>query len=188
MSQQELLKFVIESLEDISVEYMVTGSVVSSLQGEPRLTHDIDIIISIQKKSIDTFIHSFSSRDFYLDRAAVFDAIKTQHVFNLIDKNTGDKIDFWILTDTPFDRSRFSRKYREEFLGLRLVVSRPEDTILAKLHWVQLSGGSEKHFKDALRVYEIQYEILDKEYLLKWSKSVNVESLLQKLFEEAEIL
>jgi len=34
-------------------------------------------------------------------------------------------------------------------------VSSPEDTILAKLRWANLSGGSEKQFIDALRVYEV---------------------------------
>ena len=43
----------------------------------------------------------------------------------------GDKVDFWILTDEPFDRSRFARKYEEDMLGFGFMVSRPEDTILA---------------------------------------------------------
>ncbi len=41
MSQQELLKRVITALKNTSIQYMLTGSLVSSLQGEPRLTHDI---------------------------------------------------------------------------------------------------------------------------------------------------
>jgi len=49
MSQQELLKQVIQALDQAEIEYMITGSVVSSLQGEPRSTHGIDIIIFIQK-------------------------------------------------------------------------------------------------------------------------------------------
>jgi hypothetical protein len=73
-----------------------------------------------------------------------------------------------MLTDEPFDISRFSRKYRQDFLGSNLIVSRPEDTILAKLRWSKLSGGSEKQFVDALRVYEVQYHILDRDYLEEW--------------------
>lgn len=38
MPQQELLKKVIQALDETGIEYMVTGSVVSSLQGEPRTT------------------------------------------------------------------------------------------------------------------------------------------------------
>ena len=71
------------------------------------------------------------------------DAINRQGMFNLIDVTSGDKVDFWMLTNEPFDRSRFARKYAEEVWGMRITVSSPEDTILAKLRWAKLSGGSE---------------------------------------------
>jgi len=46
MSQQELLKKIIQALDQAEIPYMITGSIVSSLQGEPRSTHDIDILIA----------------------------------------------------------------------------------------------------------------------------------------------
>ena len=51
MSQQELLRLVVRSLDDLDVEYMLTGSIVSSLQGEPRSTHDIDLVVAIEPAS-----------------------------------------------------------------------------------------------------------------------------------------
>jgi hypothetical protein len=71
---------------------------------------------------------------------------------------------------------------------MRIAVSRPEDTILAKLSWAKKSGGSEKHFTDALRVYEVQYEKLDISYLQSWADRLGVASMLQKIREEAEPL
>lgn len=65
-------------------------------------------------------------------------------------------------------------------------VSTPEDTILAKLRWVKLSGGSEKQFTDALRVYEVQYGKLNIDYLKHWVKGLDVESLWKRLVNEAE--
>ncbi len=47
MSQQELLRTVVRTLEELGVDYMVTGSIASSLQGEPRSTHDIDIVVNL---------------------------------------------------------------------------------------------------------------------------------------------
>ena len=47
MSQQELLTKVVQALDAAGIEYMVTGSVVSSLQGEPRATHDIDLVVDL---------------------------------------------------------------------------------------------------------------------------------------------
>ena len=187
MSQQELLKKVIQTLEKIGIEYMITGSIASSLQGEPRSTHDIDVIVAIQKSSVNKLLGYFQPPDFYLNRESIFNAIDEQGMFNLIDIREGDKVDFWMLTNESFDWSRFSRKYAEKFTGINIQVSSPEDTILAKLRWAKLSGGSEKQFTDALRVYEIQFENLDKDYLEFWGKELGIVSLLERLKNEAEI-
>jgi len=186
MSQQKLLKKVIQTLEQAGIQYMITGSVVSSLQGEPRSTHDIDMVIAIQESKARELAEAFPPPDFYLDEHSVLDAINKQSMFNLIDLKTGDKVDFWILTNEAFDRSRFSRKISEKFMGLDMQVSSPEDTILAKLRWAKLSGGSEKQFIDALRVYEVQYGKLDVDYLEHWAKKLEVNSLWKQLADEAE--
>ena len=188
MSQQELLKKVIQVLEDTGIDYMVTGSVASSLQGEPRSTHDIDLVVAIQESAVKKLLEAFPPPDFYLDEHSILDAISRQDMFNLIDVNEGYKVDFWILTDEPFDQSRFSRKYVEEVMGTKIQVSSPEDTILAKLRWAKLSGGSEKQFTDALRVYEVQFEKLDKSYLEYWVKKLNVKSMWKRLKKEAKII
>ncbi len=186
MSQQELLKKVIQALDESRIQYMITGSVVSSLQGEPRFTHDIDMVIAIQKSVVKKLIEVFPPPDFYLDEDTILDAINMQSMFNLIYVKEGDKVDFWILTDEPFDQSRFSRRYSEKFMGIEMQVSTPEDTILAKLRWAKLSGGSEKQFIDALRVYEVQYGKLDIDYLEHWAKKLDIESLWKRVLDEAE--
>ena len=186
MSQQELLKRVIQVLEESRIQYMITGSVASSLQGEPRSTHDIDIVIAIQKSVAKKLVEAFPQPDFYLDEDSILNAINMENMFNLIDIREGDKVDFWILTDEPFDQSRFPRRYSEKFMGIEMQVSTPEDTILAKLRWAKLSGGSEKQFIDALRIYEVQYGELDIAYLEHWAKKLDVESLWKRLVDEAE--
>ncbi len=186
MSQQELLKKVIQALDESRIQYMITGSVVSSLQGEPRFTHDIDMVIAIQKSVVKKLVEVFPPPDFYLDEYTILDAINMQSMFNLIYVKEGDKVDFWILTDEPFDQSRFSRRYSEKFMGIEMQVSTPEDTILAKLRWAKLSGGSEKQFIDALRVYEVQYGKLDIDYLEHWAKKLDIESLWKRVLDEAE--
>ena len=40
MSQQELLTHVIDTLQNLGIKFMLTGSHASSLQGEARATHD----------------------------------------------------------------------------------------------------------------------------------------------------
>jgi hypothetical protein len=143
VSQQELLTHVVEALDRAGIDYMITGSVVSSLQGEPRLTHDLDVLVAIQKAQVPDILDAFPTPRFYADEHAVEEAIRTSGMFNVIDTFEGDKIDFWLLRDEPFDRSRFGRKHQEPLFGTDVNVSSPEDTILAKLWWARLHGGSD---------------------------------------------
>jgi hypothetical protein len=185
MSQQELLKRVVQTLDGLQVEYMVTGSVTSSLQGEPRSTHDLDLVVGLTEAAADRLRAAFPSSDFYLSEQAIREALEHRTMFNLVDLAGGDKVDFWILTDEPFDRSRFARRRIAEALGLRFPVSAPEDTILMKLRWAELSGGSQKQFTDALRVYEVQQGTLDLDYLNEWASRLGVEALWRRLRAEA---
>lgn len=188
MSQPELLKLVAQRLEAAGVEYMISGSVASSLQGEPRATHDIDIVVAVRAPAADVAARlkaAFPDPDFYLDEAAVRDAIASRAMFNLIDTREGDKVDFWLLTEDAFDLARFDRRYVDVFEGARLPVSRPEDTILMKLRWAAMLGGSEKQFVDALRVYEVQHGHLDQSYLDQWAVALGVTDSLARLRAEA---
>jgi hypothetical protein len=167
---------------------MITGSIASSLQGEPRATHDIDIVIAIRVSAAEAAARlkaAFPEPDFYLDEDAAREAIASRAMFNLIDSRDGDKVDFWLLTDDAFDRTRFDRRYVEDFQGVELPVSRPEDTILMKLRWAAMLGGSEKQFTDALRVYEVQHGLLDEVYLDHWAAVIDVGAALTRLRLEA---
>ena len=185
MSQQELLRRVVSVLDAAGIPYMATGSLVSSLQGEPRSTHDIDLVVSITPAAMPDLTRSFPPPDFYLDDVAARAAIENRDMFNLLDVTGGDKVDFWILKDDPFDVERFSRRESVDAAGLRLMVSRPEDTILQKLRWATASGGSEKQFTDALRVYEVQFGRLDRDYMNHWAAALRVDSLWRRLQDEA---
>lgn len=188
MSQQELLNVVIEALEGVAIPYMLTGSLVSSLQGEPRATHDIDVIVSLRADDIGRVAQYFLPPRYYLDRMDAEDAVRHRSMFNLIDSVDGGKVDFWMLGDDEFDRSRFGRRIREQVLGTATWVSSPEDTILAKLRWAVMSGGSEKQFGDALRVYEVQHPGLDLAYLDLWQQKLGVSELWRRLLSEAEVI
>lgn len=186
MSQQELVRLVIQALTDAGLDYMVTGSLVSSLQGEPRSTHDIDIVVLLTEADAARLTRAFPPPDFYLSEQAVLAAVRQRSMFNLLHLPSGEKADFWLLTDEPFDRSRFARKRAEDLLGLQVNVSAPEDTILAKLRWAELSGGSEKQFTDALHVYELQRAQMDLAYVNHWAGQLGVEALWKRLQSEAE--
>ncbi|SRR5713101_9915217 len=186
MSQQELLKMVVRVLDELHIPYMLTGSIVSSFQGEPRLTHDIDVLIALEKSTIDKLCAAFPPPEFHLDPNSIMRAIESQDMFNLIHISEGDKVDFWILTKEAFDQNRFSRKTAQDIMGMQVFVSSPEDTILMKLRWAKLAGGSEKQFIDALGVYEVQHDLLDLVYLERWARELQLQDYWKRLNDEAE--
>ena len=76
----------------------------------------------------------------------------------------------------------------EELEELEVYFSTPEDTILMKLKWAQMMGGSKKQFTDALRVYELQHGILDTDYLERWAGELEVKTLLERIEEESSVV
>jgi hypothetical protein len=186
MAQSELLKKVVAALDATGTPYMLTGSYASSLQGQPRSTHDIDLVVAITPIAAQTLLRAFAAPQYYLDELAVSEAINKKSQFNLIENDTGDKVDFWLLTNEPFDQSRFSRRYLQEFQGERFYVSSPEDTLLMKLHWAVMSGGSEKQFNDAKSIFELQSDLLDLSYIESWVKLLDVASLWERIMREAQ--
>lgn len=67
MPQQAHLTRVVEALEAAGIPYMLSGSLASSLQGEPRATHDIDLVIDVAPGSEARLIAALSGPDLYLD-------------------------------------------------------------------------------------------------------------------------
>jgi hypothetical protein len=188
MPQPELLTTVVQRLDALGIDYMISGSIVSSLQGEPRATHDIDIVVNLSTAAVPALLRAFPEPDYYVSEQAIGEALRQRSMFNLVQAAEGEKVDFWILTDEPFDQSRFARKRVETVFGVPLKVSSPEDTILMKLRWSQISGGSEKQFIDALRVFEVQRAQLDLDYLGKWSLQLGVDDLWRQLAAQASPL
>ena len=176
---------VTRSLDDLGIDYMLTGSYASSIQGEPRSTQDIDLVVALTPSDADPLVEAFPDPEFYLSPPAMREAIERRGMFNIIHRESGYKVDFWILKDLPFNALRFARKCPETAWGIVLKVSTPEDTILAKLRWAEQSGGSETHFTGALRIYEVQYPLLDMAYLDDWARRLGVTALWERLKSEA---
>lgn len=169
MSQQDLLKRVVTTLDAVGIGYMLSGSLASSLQGEPRATHDIDLVVDIRPPDVARVVEALGGPETHLDGQAVAEAVRRHSVFNLLDTGSGDKIDFWLLKDEPYDRMRFDRRIEVEALGLRLKVSTPEDTVLMKLCWSAQAGGNEKQLSDVVGVMELQGDALDGAYMDEWA-------------------
>lgn len=66
MQPANLFQVFTDRLNQLGFEYMVTGSVAGMIYGEPRITHDIDIVLRLVFKDIETLVSAFPAADFYV--------------------------------------------------------------------------------------------------------------------------
>jgi len=164
---------------------MMTGSLVSSLYGEPRATHDFDVVVALDEERLPALHAALATFDGYVDLEGMRRAQRDTSMFNYIDHATGLKVDFWMRGSEPYDEACFERRRSENLLGAIVCVASPEDIILSKLRWAQRSGGSTKQFIDALRVFEVQQPQLDMVYLDRWAGDLGLRDAWERLRREA---
>lgn len=182
--QAELLKKIASFLREYQIPYMITGAWSVIFWGRPRASHDIDFVIELSKNDIRKAENAFKrlSGEFLIQAGAIEEAILKKNMFNVLHLPTMLKMDFWLLKEEPFDKSRFSRKKNEMIFGQEMAVASPEDTIIQKLRWYKESK-IEKHLVDAAFVYRIQERKLDKKYLERWVKELKILPLFKVMGE-----
>jgi hypothetical protein len=156
-------------LEAQKLPYMVVGSFASAAYGEPRLTHDIDIVVQLRAGDVDRLCGAFPSPEFYVSASAAREAVLQRGQFNVIHPTSGNKIDFMIARDDPWGRSQLARRSPRPLLpDCETFTAAPEDVILAKLLYYQ-EGGSEKHLRDIASMLRISGDEIDQTYIDHWA-------------------
>ena len=174
MNQAELLERVIEVLESQHLPYMLVGSFASAAYGEPRLTHDIDIVVEMGLDSVDGLCSAFPAPEFYVSLPAAREAVARRGQFNVIHPASGNKIDFMIARNDAWGQSQMARRSRKPILPDRQAfVAAPEDVILGKL-WYYQEGGSEKHLRDIAGMLRVSGDEIDKEYITRWTQQLGL--------------
>lgn len=180
--QAELLTTIATFLEEHRIPYMITGAWSVIFYGRPRASHDIDFVVELYEKDTQRVVNDLRAlpTEYSVQPDAVRMALKDRLLFQIIHLPTFLKLDFWLLTNDPFDQSRFLRRQRVQILGKRVAIASMEDTIIQKLRWYK-DAQIEKHLVDAAFVYQIQHDNLDKRYLTTWSKTLGVTAFLNEL-------
>jgi predicted nucleotidyltransferase len=178
---RKLLAAVAKILNDLEIPYMVTGGMAVFVWGRPRFTADIDIVVELEETKMAQLAKALSKElTGYIDEMFMRQALAQKGEFNFIETGTGLKVDFWVLQEDPFDRSRIERRTPKDILGESVYFTSPEDLILIKLKWYKESGSS-RHLEDAESVIKIQGDNLDKTYLQKWAQEQSTLEILKKL-------
>jgi hypothetical protein len=158
----------ISRLETANIDYFVTGSVASIFYGEPRLTHDIDIVVHLKLSDIGPVEKAFSLAEFYCPPADVIIIEMNRRPyghFNLIHHKTGFKADIYLAgNDSLHDWALANRRKISLSNDQALWLAPPEYVIIRKLEFFR-EGGSQKHLRDISRMLPQVSDTLNQQFL-----------------------
>jgi hypothetical protein len=178
MPEPDLFLLFVRPLNRAGIRYLVTGSVAAIFYGEPRLTHDVDLVVFLNEQDLGKLTAGFPTADFYLPPA---DVIATElrreqrgH-FNIIHSDTGFKADFYLTGRDDLNAWAFRSRRHVQFAGETVVLAPPEYVILRKLEYYR-EGSSEKHLRDIRSMLSISREQIDRRALEEWVERRGLQS------------
>ncbi len=127
----------VATLEELGVVYAIGGSVAAMMYSQPRLTIDVDLMVSAPLQQISQLVRAVQSWQVYI---TPFEAIVETNLpynlpFNIIDGTIGTKADVYIAKSTGLDASAMARRRRlgwDRETGAEAWFLSPEDVILVQ--------------------------------------------------------
>jgi hypothetical protein len=183
MPEHENFLVFTKPLDDMGLKYMVTGSVASIIYGEPRLTHDIDLVLELPEKSITNLIAAFDEELFYCpaSESIRIEARREQRGhFNIIHHQSGLKADIYLSGNHPLHQWAMGKR-RQVSLGpssAKIWVAPPEYVIVRKLEFF-FEGGSKKHIQDIRGILELSKDLVDFGTVEHWVEKMGLDEQWQ---------
>lgn len=175
-TELDVLRDISRRLEDAEIAFMVTGSVAMNYYAQPRMTRDIDLVVSLDDAQTDKFLGLFEP-EYYFDRQNVARAISQRRMFNLIHYDAIIKIDCVVLKSDPYRQEEFSRRRQITIGDFQTWIVSREDLILSKLFWAK-DSKSEMQLSD---VRNLLSSDCDTQYLRSRARTLQVDDLLEEL-------
>jgi len=163
-------------LNNLNIRYMITGSVASIVYGEPRMTHDIDLVMELEFDDIERFGEAFPIETFYCPPTEVIKVELGRSYrghFNLIHHETGFKADVYLRGRDSLHEWALNNRKKIDFEGESIWVAPIEYVILRKLEYFK-EGKSEKHLRDIKGILTISADDIDFEELEKRVESLGL--------------
>lgn len=171
----ETLRDFVEKMNELGMDYMVTGSYAMSAYGEIRMTRDIDVVVQLSANDIRRFFELFRD-NYYVSEASIGRALERRSMFNIISLLHGGKIDCILMKETDFARTSFQRRYKVRVSGIEFWITTREDLIVAKMEWAR-DTLSEMQMRDVVNLTASEY---DSGYVEAWIRNLG----LQKVWAE----
>ena len=177
MQEHNLFKIFTERLKKVGAPYMISGSVASIIYGEPRVTHDIDIIITIPIQLLKNFTKIFPEEEFYippLDILIMEAQRENKGHCNIIHHESGFKADIYFAGNDEFQLWALRNSVLIDFFGDKIPIAPIEYVIVKKLEFYK-EGNEQKHINDIKSMLKISKDIISFELLNTFLKQFNLE-------------
>ena len=181
MNVADVLRRITAALDNAKIEYMLTGSFASAYHGAPRSTQDIDFVIQATPEQLEVLVQFLPENQYYVDLTTALESRQRESMFNVVDLETGWKVDFVFRKSRPFSKEEFGRRRRVILHGISIFVASAEDVIVAKLEWSRLAK-SLRQIEDVAALLRVRFDALDHGYVEKWIEQLD----LSKQWEEAQ--
>jgi hypothetical protein len=180
MPEASLISVFVKPLNQANIEYMVTGSVASILYGEPRMTHDIDLVIKLSEDDVSGLSKVFPDEQFYSPPTDVVLSEIAREVrghFNIIHHRTGLKADCYPVGKDPLHQWAMGQRRTIKFDNDEICVAPPEYVIIRKLDYFR-EGGSEKHITDIKKMLKYSGDVMDMSILKEKAAQLSLQEQL----------
>jgi len=163
MREPNLFQIFTSRMNRLGMRYIVTGAVASIVYGEPRLTHDIDLVLELSAENAEKISKGFPPEEFYCPPV---ENIKQEAMrplrghFNIIHHETGFKADVYIAGQDELHYWALQNRRKLEMEAETVWLAPPEYVILRKLEYYR-EGKSEKHLRDIASMIEISSDRID---------------------------
>ena len=178
MPEPDLIELFVGPLKSEGIRYFVSGSVAAMLYGEPRVTHDIDLVVFLRATDIAKLPKLYPPPEFYVPPHDVIAAevARSQHgCFNVIHTNSALKADFFTANRDELHAWAFRNLKRYTARGLIVALAPPEYVIVRKLEYFR-EGGSDKHLRDIRGMLYVSREQINRTDLDAWVQRCGVEA------------
>ncbi len=169
MQEVNLYQLFTDKLNKNKIKYAVTGSVASIIYGEPRTTHDIDIVIEMDIDTAEVLSKIFPADEFYFPPIEVLktEILRTSRGHcNIIHFKTGFKADIYFCGKNQFEKWAVKNAKSFKFNGTEIYIAPVEYVIVKKLEFYK-EGHSQKHIDDIKAILfnsrdDIDFPLLEK--------------------------
>jgi hypothetical protein len=179
VNSNEAVLAVIDALHASDVDYMLVGSLASNLYGIARSTNDADFVVQLGDTPM-LEVARWLGPQFRFDPQRSFEGITatTRYVIEALE--LAFKIEFFLLSDDPYDQSRFARRRRIPMLGREAFVLSVEDVLVTKLRWSK-EGRRVKDREDVANVLSVFVGEIDWTYVYHWCQEHHTVELLNEI-------